>query len=51
MNLYKVCITIKEVSLYFSACFKAFFVCRDKDEITIFENAVSFDRNIDNSKR
>ena len=51
MNLYKVCITIKKVSPYFSACFKAFLVYKGEDEIITFKNAVSLDRNIDSSKK
>ena len=51
MNLYKACITIKKVSLYFSACFKAFFVCKGENKITTFKNAVPLDKDIDSSKR
>ena len=51
MNLYKVCIVIKKVGLYFSACFKAFLVCRGEDEIMIFENTVPLDKDIDSRER
>ena len=51
MNLYKVCITIKEVSPYFFACFKAFLVCRGEDEIVIFGNVVLFYEDINSRER
>ena len=51
MHLYKACITIKEVSLYFFICFKAFLVCRGEDEIATFGNAVPFDKDINSSKK
>lgn len=51
MNLYKVCITVKEVSSYFFICFKVFLVCRGEDEITVFRNVALFDRNIDSRER
>ena len=51
MNLYKACITIKEVSPYSSVCSKAFLVCRDEDEIVIFENIALFYEDIDSRER
>ena len=51
MNLYKACITIKEVGPYSSTCSKAFLVCRGEDEIMTFKNAVSLDKDIDSKER
>ena len=51
MNMYKPCVTIKEVSPYFSACFKAFLVCRGENKIITFGNVALFDRNLDGRER
>ena len=51
MNLYKPCITIKKVSLYFSACFKAFLVYKGEDKITTFKNVALFNRDLNSRER